>query len=56
MLVVQFGRQVIDEINALPTSGLTDQMALGDAQGAYHQLLLTPGQNVHGVVAIDAQP
>ncbi|MNS65697.1 hypothetical protein D3C72_988730 [compost metagenome] len=50
MLVVQFGRQVIHEINTVTAASLTNEVALGNAQCAHHQLLLTTRQDVGCIV------
>ena len=51
MLLVKFGRQVIHQINTLTAPGLAHQVALGDTQSAHHQLLLTAGQDVRGIMS-----
>ncbi len=50
MLLIQFRGQVVHQVDALSALGAIDQMALGDAQGAYHQLLLTARENLRGVM------
>lgn len=50
MSLIQLRRQVVHQIDALALFGLIQQMPLGDAQGAHHQLLLTAGQNLRGIV------
>ncbi len=42
--------QVVHQVDALSALGAIDQMALGDAQGAYHQLLLTARENLRSVM------
>ncbi|MNE95543.1 hypothetical protein D3C80_1936430 [compost metagenome] len=54
MLLVQFRRQIVHQVDALPTFGLINQMSLGDAQGADHQLLLPPRQDFRRVVSAQA--
>lgn len=55
MLLIQFGRQVIHEINTMTAACLADEVALGNPQGADHQFLLTSGQNVGGIVCAQSQ-
>ncbi|MNZ88753.1 hypothetical protein D3C78_1076510 [compost metagenome] len=55
MVLVQFGRQVIHQINTLTASSLADQVPLGNPQCANHQLLLATGQDVRGVVCAQSE-
>ena len=55
MVVIQFGGQVIDEIDTLAASGLANQMPLSNAQRTDHQLLLTPRQNIRGVMSAQSK-
>ncbi|MNM64938.1 hypothetical protein D3C81_763550 [compost metagenome] len=50
MLLVQLGRQVIHEINTVTAASLADQVALSNAQGTHHQLLLTSRQDVGCII------
>ncbi|MCY1431225.1 hypothetical protein D9M71_471880 [compost metagenome] len=55
MLVVEFRRQVIHQINTLAATRLANQMALGDTQCTDHQLLLAARQNVSRVMGAESQ-
>ncbi|MNO01864.1 hypothetical protein D3C81_2221270 [compost metagenome] len=56
MLLVQFRRQIVHQVDATSALGLIDQMSLGDAQRANHQLLLAARQDFGRVVSTQANP
>ncbi len=51
MLLIQFGRKIIHQINALASFCFAYQMPLGNAKCAHHQLLLPSGQGFRRVMA-----
>gem|GEM_PF-5724520 len=55
MKLIEFGGQVIDQIDASSSLLLANQMTLGDPQRADHQLLLAPGKYFCRIMPSDAQ-
>ncbi|MNN25371.1 hypothetical protein D3C81_1388430 [compost metagenome] len=55
MLLIQFGWQVIHQINTLATPCLAYQMALGNSQCTNHQLLLATRKDLRGIMCTESQ-
>jgi len=56
MCVIEFGGQIIDEVNAIGSLALFQQPSLSQLERTNDEFLLAPRQYLRGILSLDDNP